>query len=835
MNNNVFYFVIVVMFNYFIFKVSAENDFYMITLRRNSSDGEYYKESETFQNQIDELVNDRMNDVYDIITDNKEIYVNEEGKPDKNLEEIERTFKLRKRYDNEISKPKKYKFKFINEIKSKKKKTNKSNKSKNRKTKTKIDNNEKNIEYITYHSNLVKHICPIKNYYIIVAYLSDIIIDKIKLLPNVINIKKTEIIAVPFKSLNNNLNEKRSNTLFYNKEDILDETQWSDLSVQEHKTDFDLRNTHLSLLSQGKYYTNSSAIYDNNYYFPSSAGKGIDIYIIDGGLDVSMSEDDFDEYKGTSDERTIKCEGEIYDGEFYLPSNEKYCKVKTNGNNKHGTIVGISAVGKINGVAKKSNLYMLATDYKDMDFLKAFEYIEQHADPQKTVINISRGCVENKKCYSQEIQDKIDELVSLGFIIFAPIGNTFKYYCYNQLFKNGVIHIGAINNRYFYEHYNMEKMYEKADYSSYGECVDLFAPGTIRLLNNRMVEVSGTSYASPVAAGVASTIMSENLNKTFNFESMRKELIELSLKDVIKGLNETTPNRLINNGKRSIYEPPRCDDASGEYHCQNKSCSKYGVCVDSDSKNSDVQKMCFIEEGCQSNYGKCYTNICGKNNNNKCIRNNCCSKDGKCININNDFNGLCLLENGCQSGFGGCYTKKCGKENNGRFCLVGECCSKFGNCIKVFNDFNGLCLIENGCQSEFGYCNTKKCGKENNGRICLEGECCSKDGNCINENYDFNGLCLLENGCQTKFGNCITERCDIPDNPKICSENQCCTKNGYCTDVSPYRNIIDDRCFVENGCKTGFSGQCFSKDINKIEEFPENYRQLLKNYLMKTN
>ncbi|KAL6605525.1 hypothetical protein U3516DRAFT_757489 [Neocallimastix sp. 'constans'] len=60
------------------------------------------------------------------------------------------------------------------------------------------------------------------------------------------------------------------------KTNIIKETKWKEVSIQENKFDFSLSNN--------KYFLNSSHPYDNNYYYPSSAGKGIDIYIIDGVL-----------------------------------------------------------------------------------------------------------------------------------------------------------------------------------------------------------------------------------------------------------------------------------------------------------------------------------------------------------------------------------------------------------------------------------------------------------------------------------------------------------------------------------------------------------------------
>jgi len=203
MNNFIFYTAVVVMFNYYILKVFAINDFYMITIRRNSNDKEYYKASKTLQNKIDVLVNDRMNDIYNIIDDNRETYTNEDGEFDEILEELTVTSKLRKRDDKE------YKIQFINEIQSKKINKKTSKKLKNRLMESKHVTKE-SIEYISYQSSLVKHICAVKNYYIIVAYLSDIIVDKIRLLPNVIDIEKSRKVAVPLNTINRNLIDRIS-------------------------------------------------------------------------------------------------------------------------------------------------------------------------------------------------------------------------------------------------------------------------------------------------------------------------------------------------------------------------------------------------------------------------------------------------------------------------------------------------------------------------------------------------------------------------------------------------------------------------------------------------
>eukprot|EP00833_Pecoramyces_ruminatium_P013838 jgi/Orpsp1_1/1187870/evm.model.d7180000060818.1 len=76
--------------------------------------------------------------------------------------------------------------------------------------------------------------------------------------------------------------------------EILNETQWSGVGVRENA------DIHLSLLSQRKFDGNSTTTYDKNYYYPSSAGKDIDIFIIDSGFNFRHPE------FANKDERTVK-------------------------------------------------------------------------------------------------------------------------------------------------------------------------------------------------------------------------------------------------------------------------------------------------------------------------------------------------------------------------------------------------------------------------------------------------------------------------------------------------------------------------------------------------
>jgi len=214
-------------------------------------------------------------------------------------------------------------------------------------------------------------------------------------------------------------------------------------------------------------------------------------------------------------------------------------------------------------------------------------------------------------------------------------------------------------------------------YSNFEDCIDIFAPGQVVIphLNDdfpyEYIDI-GTSFSTPIVAGVAATIMSEHSEIKFDNELMRKNFIDMSIKDAIVKAEKitiffennnldpfdkenNTPNHFINNGKCSVY-------ISNEVSC-----------------------------GCPLGI--------------KCYDDGCCSKDGKCIPYYNGFLKQRLIENGCQSEFGQCFTMEYAIE---------ECeneLKEFKECqmgIEFKSDFDSNLFDENILNSCKIF-NTKKC------------------------------------------------------------------------------------------------------------------------------
>ncbi|OUM66081.1 hypothetical protein PIROE2DRAFT_6793 [Piromyces sp. E2] len=465
-----------------------------------------------------------MDEIHELIVENIDTY----KEPEK-LEEMEKESKLQKRSDEE-------------------------------KPLTSYDN-----------SAFVYPISSIGNSLVLTAFLSKSLVNKIKKFDGVEDV-------VP--------DVKAKISSDYNENDILRETNWNELSVQPDA------NLHLALLSQGMYHKELVDKFDYNYYYPSSAGEDIDIIILDSSFNF-----DYEEFQNYSNR--------------YVDKNDKFVELPHalkcgNLTYDHGQYVSDMAGGYKHGSAKKANIYGISLPtyesedegiyFESRDIFEGLDYILKYMiRPHKTVINLSFGSLLDENKYWErrtytEYENIINEIVKKGAIVVVSVGNegkdvNFNYVDINNKNKKTVpcilentVCVGGIDSR---QRSDIEKNYIKANESNYGKNVDIYAPYyiTASIFDGKYahnIESRGTSFASPLTAGVIATIMSENSNTEYDKDSilvhLRKDAIPFYLNDELQ--------YIVNNGKHIVYSSNDkyngCGISAGNKSCdscQSNSCN----------------------------------------------------------------------------------------------------------------------------------------------------------------------------------------------------------------------------------------------------------------------
>jgi len=360
---------------------------------------------------------------------------------------------------------------------------------------------------------------------------------------------------------------------------------------------------HLSVISQGRYDETAHGKYDKNYYYPTSAGKNIDIYMFDTSFNFSY--DDFSDVYA-------QCDMSIEQGKVTKLSSVKVCYGYQI--NDHGAMTSAAAVGKLNGVAKNANIHgiLLKENEQDPasleniidDIIAGLQYAKENQlfKPNKTILNFSIGLpvliseLENNEKYKL-LQQLFNDMNDMGIVIVAGAGNdgVNTYDTNNNMaiipcaLDNVICTGGAANffipqiaideiDSSFYKLGNLPAYGNIPPFiSNTGERVDIYGPmifhyrGSITVPNEilqgvdlsmLMVEeateqytrlkheefMRGTSYTSPIVAGVAATIMSEHPDMEFNSQTMLEYLTNIGEKDILLDIPEGCPNVFINNG-----------------------------------------------------------------------------------------------------------------------------------------------------------------------------------------------------------------------------------------------------------------------------------------------
>ncbi|MER5729160.1 S8 family peptidase [Streptomyces sp. NPDC002138] len=252
---------------------------------------------------------------------------------------------------------------------------------------------------------------------------------------------------------------------------------------------------------------------DNNFTTQGN-GAGVTAYILDTGIDYNH-----DEFGG----RATFGYDAVGDGR-----NGADC-------NGHGTHVAGTVAGKTYGVARKANLVSVRVlncegkgEYSGI--IAGLDWVAKNAK-QPAVLNASLGGDK-----SAAVDNAATALSDAGVLPVLAAGNDAKDACnVSPASAQRVVTVAASN-----------KYDEETDFSNWGRCVSLYAPGQAIVsakLGGGSVALDGTSMASPHVAGVA--VLYKQAHPTATPAELAEFLDDESTKDVLKSVSKSSPNRLL--------------------------------------------------------------------------------------------------------------------------------------------------------------------------------------------------------------------------------------------------------------------------------------------------
>jgi cerevisin len=267
----------------------------------------------------------------------------------------------------------------------------------------------------------------------------------------------------------------------------------------------------------------------NAFHYPASAGAGVNVYVLDTGINTAHGD----------------LGGRAKFGTDFVAES-----IKTD-DNGHGSFVAGLIGGRNFGVAKACN--MISVKILDSEGLgptsrviRAIEYvIDKHkrSSNKKTIINLSLDAPA-----SRALNEAIIDATEEGITVVVAAGNgdekgVAKDACLSSpaaaAATSPVITVGAV-----------DKNDRVASFSNYGKCVTLLAPGVnlASISNNGPTSsavLSGTSFAAPLVTGVAALIMGES-ETVLTPQEIKDQIVGYATEGIISGIKDDgTPNRLL--------------------------------------------------------------------------------------------------------------------------------------------------------------------------------------------------------------------------------------------------------------------------------------------------
>lgn len=272
-----------------------------------------------------------------------------------------------------------------------------------------------------------------------------------------------------------------------------------------------------------------------SYYYDNEGGKGVTAYVIDTG--IKTDHEDFEDRASW---------GSV------LPF--PYFKFDDNG---HGTHCAGTIGSKTYGIAK--NVELVAVKVMNAlgsgvtsDIVKGIEFVvNAHKELLSAKKKGYKGATINMSLGGGELTAldmAVNAAAAAGVHVAVAAGNDNQDACTGSPARaDGPVTVGASNNAD-----------DKASFSNWGSCVDLFAPGEDILSTFTWSEttlMSGTSMATPHVVGLLSYFASlypevgSEYSKTLVLPAeLKQKLIKYGTKGVLKLLDAASPNILAYNG-----------------------------------------------------------------------------------------------------------------------------------------------------------------------------------------------------------------------------------------------------------------------------------------------
>ncbi|KXN67998.1 subtilisin-like protein [Conidiobolus coronatus NRRL 28638] len=266
-----------------------------------------------------------------------------------------------------------------------------------------------------------------------------------------------------------------------------------------------------------------NGFFDVNYNYDSKAGEGVDVYVVDTGINVAHPE--------------FKNKAKMV-GNFIQDSPN----MDENGHGTHvAGIIGSSSYG----VAKKVNLLGVKVldaggSGSTSGIIAALDFIVQTVIKQKANAANARPAVINMSLGGSPSR-ALDNAVTSAFRANIPVivaaGNEAQDAC--GVSPAGGPEAFAVGNS------NIDDVRHRS--SNYGKCVRLFAPGSniLSTYKNDVAKLTGTSMASPHVAGVAALFLSNNPH--ISSGEVYDMLMSSATPGQVSNIGPNSPNLLLYN------------------------------------------------------------------------------------------------------------------------------------------------------------------------------------------------------------------------------------------------------------------------------------------------